>query len=42
MWICPSTKEDENPIKEELGEVEDCNNGNEIVIQLYKMQIHAL
>lgn len=31
-----------NATKEELDELEDCNNGNEIVIQLYKMQIHAL
>ena len=42
MQICPSAKVYENTIKEELDELEDCDNGNEIVIQLYKMQIHAL
>lgn len=42
MWMCPSAKVDENTVKEELDELEDYNNGNEIVIQLYKMQICAL
>lgn len=37
-----STKVDDNTTKEELGEPENCNKGNKIVIQLYKMQIHAL
>lgn len=37
-----SPKEDDNTTKEELDEFENCNNGNKIVIQLYKMQIHAL
>lgn len=37
MWMCPSAKVDENTIKEELYELEDCNNGNEIVTQLYEM-----
>lgn len=37
-----STKVGENTTKEELDELENCNNGNKIVIQLYKMQIHAL
>lgn len=40
--MCPSAKMDENTIKEQLDELEYCNNSYEIVIQLYKMQIHAL
>lgn len=36
------TKVDGNTTKEELDELENCNKGNKIVIQLYKMQIHAL
>lgn len=41
MWVS-STKVDDNTTKEELDELENCNNGNKIVIQLSKMQIHAL
>lgn len=42
MGMCPRAKVGENTIKEELDELGDCNNGNENVIWLYKMQIHGL
>lgn len=41
MWVS-STKGDDNTTKEELDELENCNNGNKIVIELSNMQIHAL